>query len=122
MLKIDETFASESGPSAVYLRPEGGAIALVVGDEALPLPAGALPAVMARYGAPVDPAERLATVATLELGRGRVLRHVRHLGAYDVIARDYLVYEAEGAEPLCALAVSIAAPLVHLARAASRRP
>jgi hypothetical protein len=34
-----------------------------------------------------------------------------------VIARDYLVLDLPGQEPLCALAVTVAGALVHLARA-----
>src|SRR5687768_2650016 len=121
MLKIDETITEGGDLTAVYLRLEGGALVLVEGGEALALPAGALDAVMARYGAPIEASERLETVGALDLGGGRALRHVRHLGRYDVIARDYLVYESEGREPLCALSISVAGPLGHLARAASKR-
>ena len=50
-----------------------------------------------------------------------VLRHVRHLAIYDVIARDYLVYEAPHREPMCALATIVAGALGHLGRAANVR-
>ncbi len=121
MLKIGETVTATNESAAVFLRADGGALALVAAGATLPLPAGALEAVMARYGLPLEPGEPLAPVGALELGGGRSLRHVRHLGRYDVIARDFLLYEAAGAEPVCALAVTIVAALDHLARARRER-
>jgi hypothetical protein len=120
MLKIDEA-SSERGLASVFLRFEAGELALVSDDgSSCALPDGALEAVMMRFGGPLDPAERVATVAMLDLAHERTLRHVRHLSGYDVIARDYLIYEAPGAEPRCALATTVAAALAHLGRAARR--
>jgi hypothetical protein len=119
MLKIHET-GSERGLSSVFLRFEDGELALVSEDGCFALPDGALEAVMAKFGAPLDPNEDVAAVATLHVGHGRALRHVRHLSGYDVIARDYLIYETDGAEPRCALATTIAGALGHLGRAAQR--
>jgi hypothetical protein len=45
---------------------------------------------------------------------------LRHLGRYDVIARDFFVLLRPGAEPLAELAATIAAALTHLARASRR--
>ena len=56
-------------------------------------------------------------IATLRLAEGESLRHLRHLAGYDVIARDYLVYEHPNGEALCALAATVAAALLHLGRA-----
>jgi hypothetical protein len=116
MLKIRE-FTDDGGAlAAVFLRvTDGGALALARGDDLLALPSRALQAVMARYGAPFDSEAAISVQATLPLGDGRTLRHVRHLAGYDVIARDYLVYESPGAEPLCALAAIVARGLEHLA-------
>ena len=119
MLKIDET-STEKGLSSVFLRFEDGELALVSEDGSWALPDGALEAVMAKFGAPLDPKESVATVAALNLTNGRTLRHVRHLAGYDVIARDYLIYESLGREPSCALATTIAAALGHLGRVAQR--
>jgi hypothetical protein len=121
MLKIDEAYTAEGEIAAVCLRLDAGEPSLTVGTEELALPAGAIDAVMVRYGAPIDEGERLTPVSDLDLGGGRTLRHVRHLGRYDVIARDYLVYEAPGQEPICALAISVTGPLIHLAKAAAGR-
>ena len=71
---------------------------------------------MARFGGPLDPEVRVSTFATLDLTNGRTLPHVRHLSGYDVIARDYLIYETSDGEPRCALATTVAAALGHLGR------
>lgn len=126
MLKIDEVTQPNGALCPVFLavaprRPEtGGGLEIVEGDQALPVPPGALDAVMRRYGGPLDPAERVTRVARIELEEGRALWHVRHLSGYDVVARDYLLYETPDEEPRCALAVTVAGALRHLARAALR--
>jgi hypothetical protein len=122
-LKVHETATAEGGYASVHLSAIDGALALVLEDGAsrvnLLLPDGALDAVMARFGKPLDPAASVHEVASLDLGAGSVLRHVRHLARYDVIARDYVVSESPGREPLCALATTVAGALEHLARAAN---
>ena len=119
MLKVREFTGAAGALVAVFLRRagEGGAGALEIVDDigAVALPDGALAAVMARYGAPFDPDAPISVVATLDVGGGCTLRHVRHLAGYDVIGRDYLVYQAPGAEPLCAMSVGVARALEHLA-------
>jgi hypothetical protein len=115
MLKVREFTDATGALSAVFLRQREGALEIVGDRDAIALPAGALAAVMARYGAPFDPEAQVAVVETLALDGGGTLRHVRHLSGYDVIARDYLVYQAAGAEPLCALAATVARALEHLA-------
>lgn len=120
-LKIDERTREDGSLAGVFLAVEEGGLVVVVEDERLPLPEGALAAVMARFGGPLEPSEALAPVAQLELGDGKVLRHARHLARYDVIARDFLVYDVAGAEPTCALATTVAGALVHLGRAGARR-
>ena len=117
MLKVHETTTSSGTLSAVFLRCERGVLHIVAGDGTFELPDGALDAVMERFGGPLDPDSQVGHVATLDLGRGGTLRHVRHLARYDVIARDYLVYHRANREPLCALATTVAGALDHLARA-----
>jgi hypothetical protein len=141
MLKIHETTGADGALVPVYLKVEDGALWVVVGAIGAAQSAGAigaaqsagapdladayavgtvaLEAVMKRFGAPLEPAEPITTVAALDLGDGRAVRHVRHLGRYDVIARDFLVYDAPGREPLCALATTVSGALVHLGRATS---
>jgi hypothetical protein len=122
-LKIHEATTASGALSAVGLAHSHGALALVNDEGTFPLPEGGLEAVMVRYGAPLDldAAPKLMLVGTLALAGGRALRHVRHLATYDVIARDYLVYDAPGKEPLCALATTVAGALDYLGRASARR-
>jgi len=116
-LKIHESTEEDGTLAPVWLLAEGDALVLLHQGERLVLPDGALPAVMARYGKPLAPEVRLVVVAALDLPRGGVLRHVRHLARYDVIARDYLVLDAPAGEPACALATTVSGALAHLGRA-----
>ncbi len=121
MLKIHETTTARGELSCVFLRLEDGVLAITSDEGTHALPEAALDSVMTRFGAPLDLAERLAEVAVLDLGDGRVLRQVRHLARYDVIARDYVTYSVPGREPLCALATTVTGALAHLGRAAAGR-
>ena len=94
---------------------------LVVGREALPLPDGALDAVMRRFGKPLEGGQTPPAEETLDLGEGRTLVRFRFLRRYDVIARDYLVFSAPGGEPLCEMATAVTAALHHLARRLAAR-
>jgi len=121
MLRIHE-FSSASGAlSSVYLRVQDGELEIVTDERTWLLPGGALHAVLVRYGAPFDAQAKSSLIASLQLGEGQSLRHVRHLAGYDVIARDYLVYEQPNGEASCALAATVAAALLHLARAQAAR-
>lgn len=120
-LKIHETTAGDGSLTETFLvANEDGSLAIVSSAEGAPtrkLPYGSLEAVMKRYGAELDVREKLVEVAALTLDDGRRVRHVRHLGFYDVIARDYLVYElGDGSSPLFAMAITVAGALEHLAR------
>jgi len=115
MLKIREFTDATGALAAICLRCTDGVLELVHDANVVALPQKALDAVMARYGDPFDSEARIAVVGTLALGPGRTLRHVRHLAGYDVIARDYLVYDAPDAQPLCALSTTVARGLEHLA-------
>ena len=120
VFKIHE-FSSVAGElSSVYLRVGEAQLEIISDDGAWPLPQGALHAVLARFGAPFDTEAKYSTVAELTLGPDESLRHVRHLAGYDVIARDYLVYEHPNGETLCALAATVAAALLHLGQARAR--
>lgn len=93
----------------------------MVGGEALPLPEGAIAAVMKRFGKPLEAEGAPPPEETLELGEGRTLVRFRFLRRYDVIARDYLVYHAPGSEPLCEMATAVTAALDHLGRRLAAR-
>ena len=86
------------------------------GDQALPLPDGAIDAVMRRYGKPLEGSLPHAE-EVLDLGSGKQLVRFRFLSRFDVIARDYLALVTPNAEPVCELAVSVTGALEHLARA-----
>jgi hypothetical protein len=120
VLKIHETTTADGRLSPVFLRFDACGLALVSEDGAWPLPEASLDHVMARFGKPLDAAARLSEGDALDLGGGRMVRHVRHLARHDVIARDYLVYSLPGKEPLCALATTVAGALAHLGRAVNR--
>lgn len=120
MLKIHELVLPSGELAAVYLRADEGALTLLSDDGELALPAGALRAVMLRYGAPFDPDAKSTSHGALELPLHARLQHVRHLAGYDVIARDYLVYAEPGLEPVCAMATTVAGALRHLGLAALR--
>ena len=118
MLKVAEKTDESGELLGVFLQVRGEQLEIVEGSSVLRVPDAALDAVMRRYGAPFDSSARVSRVASLELAQGRSVHHVRHLAGYDVIARDYLVYEAKTLpEPLCALATTVAGALAHLARA-----
>ncbi|HEY3669169.1 MAG TPA: hypothetical protein VGL19_24390 [Polyangiaceae bacterium] len=118
MFKIHEFSSSDGQLSAVYLRADGEQLEIVSDDGVWALPQGALRAVLSRFGAPFDDDAPISTIAKLELPHGAKVRHVRHLAGYDVIARDYIVYEEPEHDAWCALAATVAAALLHLGRAA----
>lgn len=121
-MKIHETTKTDGSLAATRLAVVDGDLVVENEDGSFVLPEGALPRVMARYGAPIEDGTKLTEVDALDLGASARLRHVRHLARFDVIAKDWLVYEAVGAEPICALAHTVAGALGHLARAAARTP
>jgi hypothetical protein len=119
-LKIHEETTSDGLLSPVFLQLSNNQLSIVSEEGALVLPDAALARVMSRFGAPFDAQASVSVIARLELDQDRSLRHVRHLAGYDVIARDYLVYDARGEGSLCVLSTTVTAALMHLGRAASR--
>jgi len=117
MLKIHETIGDDGAAVETFLRARDGRVELVGPAGARALPAGALDAVLRRFGQPLDADASVHEVGALRLPDGRVLRHVRHLARFDVIAKDYLVLDV-GDDVRCALATTAAGALDHLARAA----
>ena len=117
LFRIHEFSSAIGLLSSVYLRVADDQLEIVSDDGAWTLPQGALYAVMARFGAPFDEEAQSSLVASLHLAEAESLRHVRHLAGYDVIARDYLVYDHPNGEALCALAATVAAALLHLGKA-----
>lgn len=121
-MKIHETTRADGSFAPVDLRVENGELVVQSDEGACALPDETLVRVMERYGAPIEAGTKLTDVDAIDLGEGKRLRHVRHLARYDVIAKDWLVYEARGREPVCALANTVASALLHLARVGARTP
>ena len=119
MLRIHEVSLPDGSREETCLSADGDAIGVHVGGARVgTLPVDAIDVVMARYAKPL--AQGIALEGpTLALAGGRVLCMLRHRARYDVVARDFLVISAPGAEPLAELAISVTAALVHLARATS---
>ena len=91
-MTIHESTDAAGAPVRTQLVSEDGELALRVGGEVLPLPDGALDAVMKRYGKALDIEEAQMMIdERLDLGGGKNLVRFRFLSRYDVIARDYLV-------------------------------
>src|SRR5262245_10684187 len=116
MLKIHEVTTEAGELSDIVLRvaADSSQLELVDAEGTFGLPRLALEKVLTRYGAPFDPEARITQVAELDLGDGERLRHVRHLAGYDVVERDYLVLDRDGAESVCAPGATVAAALQHL--------
>ena len=88
--------------------------------DVLTLPGGSLQAVMRRYAKPLDgDLVRAASRSDpLELVDGSRLWRLRFRPTYDVIAKDYLVWEKPGETALVELATTVCAALQHLGKAA----
>lgn len=114
-MKIHEVTEDDGSLSPIELVADEDRLAIKHGADLLPLPDGALEAVMKRYGNELDPHAKVTHVGTVWFGEKRVI-HVRHLDFYDVIARGWLVYEGKAA-----LAATVAAALEHLGKASSVR-
>ena len=56
------------------------------------------------------------------IGTSLLASRLKRLETSGIIAKDWLVYERDGEEPLCALANTVAGALAHLARAAAANP
>jgi len=107
----------ERQASGVVLRREG----FGAEPELLPMVAGAVQRVMLRYGG--EPSEDLVSTvlglaAELTLEDQSTLSTFRFRPRYDVIAKDYVVWRSAVESARLELAVSVAAALTHLGRAA----
>lgn len=114
---IDEHLAEDGAPVRTWIEAGAGWVRIRGGDGApMPLPAGAVAAVMNRYGRPLEDGLAVVVVEELAVDSG-VLRRVQFRAAVDASARDWLVWVAPGepAVPVAALATAIATPLLHLA-------
>lgn len=122
-LLIDERILADGRHVHTWARVVDGR--LVLREEASPLgsalPMAALDRVMVKFGRALDPEIPLVG-PTLDGGEGRVLRRLRFHAIVDAEARDYLVWERPGEEPLAVIATTAAAALRHLALALGTGP
>jgi hypothetical protein len=99
-----------------WLELAGDELALRSGDaEPLAVPLRVLAGVMRRYGRPLAD-ETSLTGPELLLPSGERLTLLRHLARFDVVAKDYLVFEAPGDAPLAELATAVTAALSFVAK------
>jgi len=114
-LLIHEQARPDGGMARTWLEVVDGAL-LLRHDEAdgVLLDFAVLDAVMRRYGKGLGP-DVVVSGPTLVLDGGRTLSSLRHRARYDVVARDFLVYQAPDSEPIAELAASITAALSYLA-------
>jgi hypothetical protein len=118
-LVIDEHLADDGTRVPIALRIEGDEVLLVELQGARRLPPGAIEAVFARFAGEL--ADDVAVPHPgVTLPGGARLRPLRHLAAFDVIARDYLVLEPANGPATVVLGVTVAGALRHLARALER--
>jgi hypothetical protein len=115
-LLIYEWTAEGGASEALLVSWDDGALVVHVEGTTVALPVEALARVMERYGKPVDETVKLEG-PTLDLGAHGSLRRIRHRGYYDVIARDFIVWERPEGEPLVEMATAVSAALGHLAHA-----
>jgi hypothetical protein len=137
---IDERILADGRHASVWARVEDGV--LVIADDHGPggrLPIAALDRVMVRFGRALDPEISPAHGAldgegssltgrraewrggSIDCGEGRVLRKLRFHAVVDTEARDYLVWDRPGQEPLAVIATMATAALRHLLAAGSRQ-
>ncbi|MBX3181636.1 MAG: hypothetical protein KF915_03325 [Polyangiaceae bacterium] len=107
--------AGEGNPAVWLTRSP---VRIANGDEpARPLPAGAVARVFERYGLPFDEAAVAGGEAPTEELRVESgwLRRLRHRTWYDVLPRDYLVYQPDQGVARYQLCSHVSAALLHLA-------
>jgi hypothetical protein len=113
-LLLHERVLPDGSLERTWLEVDRGVLYLRFDDsDPKQVPLAMLEAVMKRYGKPLAE-EIVVTGPTLALDGGTSLRLFRHLALYDVIAKDYLVYEIPGQEPIAELAASVTAALSYL--------
>jgi hypothetical protein len=113
-LLIDERILADGRHARTWASLADGRFQLAdEGGASGALPIEALDRVMVRFGRALDP-EIARTGDSLDCGAGRVLRRLRYHAIVDAEARDYLLWERPGEEPLAVIATTAAAALRHL--------
>jgi len=110
---LDERITAEGVRSCTWIACDGSHVQIRDADGVVGvLPVAALDRIMARYGRPLD-SEIAVEGESVSCGGG-TLRRLRYRAAVDAEARDYLVWECPGQEPLAALAITVTAALRFL--------
>lgn len=117
-LVLNESHDADGRAVTVALFVEEDELVLDYEDREVALPFPLVEAVFERFAKPLDPTI-VPRGVRLEVGSSGSLVHLRHLARYDVVARDYVVLDRPGKEPLAELCTAVAAALVHLAERAS---
>lgn len=114
MLLLDERILADGAHATTYAKLDGDRVQIVASDGAHgALSIAALEKVMTRYGRALDPDVALDGDA-LDLPGGYRLRRLRYHAIVDAEGRDYLVWEAPGADPVACVATMVTAALRYL--------
>ncbi len=130
MLVLAERIRPDGSHARSWAEPSADGTALLVADDDGVrgfLPVLAVDRVMTRYGRPLE--DGLATDGdaadgadgSIVLAGGYRLRSFRFHAIVDAEARDYLVWERPGDEPLAAISATVAAALKFLVAAGSSK-
>lgn len=122
MLLLDERITADGTHARTWATTDGARLQIRDDDgTGGELSLVAVDRVMRRYGRPLDHGVALEG-ESLRCGVYR-LRRLRYHAAVDVEGRDYLVWEAPGAEPLACVAAMATAALRYLVlRLTAERP
>lgn len=119
MLLLDERIEADGRHAQTFARVDDDRFVLIEDGVERALPVAAVERVMARFGRALEPGIALDGDA-IAVGAA-TLRRFRFHAIVDAEGRDYLVWEAPGAEPLAAIATTATAALRHLALSFSRQ-
>ncbi len=114
MLLLDERILADGTHATTFAKLDGDRVQIVASDGAhgvLSVPA--LDKVMTRYGRALE-ADVVVDGDSLDLPGGYRLRRLRYHAIVDAEGRDYLVWEAPGADPVAAVATMVTAALRYL--------
>jgi hypothetical protein len=116
VLLIDEHLRLDGTTVRTHLGYQDGRVTITSDDGVRgALSDAAIVKVMERYGRPLDLAiAPLADAPRLGIGAGASLRMLRFRARVDAEARDWLVLDRPGDEPLAALSNGVAAALRYL--------
>lgn len=114
MLLLDERILADGTHATTFAKLDGDRVQIVASDGAHgALSVAALDKVMTRYGRALK-ADVVLDGDSLALPGGYRLRRLRYHAIVDAEGRDYLVWEAPGADPVAAVATMVTAALRYL--------